>query len=241
VEKDLLSTFLMGHLPSEDRAKSPVVILYGQQQDEDVALLPQVLQADVQWRRGDFGTALQLAEVPTSSVLNMLQGMFAPRLPIGKWWRQWRGVAVVLALAIIVQLIATAVEYQSLKRDNLALRHAVEQRYRTVVPQGVISDVEKQLRQKLKALGATSVSSNFVGLMQQVGQAIASSEGTSIVSINYNDKSGSLRLNILAKDFATVEQVTSGLVAAGLTAVMESSNAQGDKVRARLRVQGGKL
>lgn len=43
-------------------------------------------------------------------------------------------------------------------------------------------------------------------------------------------------MNILAANFEAVEQVRAGINEAGLQAVMESSSAQGDKVRARLRV-----
>lgn len=43
-------------------------------------------------------------------------------------------------------------------------------------------------------------------------------------------------MNIVAADFEAVERVRSDINKAGLEAVMESSSAQGDKVRARLRV-----
>ena len=43
-------------------------------------------------------------------------------------------------------------------------------------------------------------------------------------------------LNILASDYEAVEQVRAGINKAGLEAVMENSSAQGDQVRARLRV-----
>jgi len=45
-----------------------------------------------------------------------------------------------------------------------------------------------------------------------------------------------MRMNIVAADFEAVERVRADINKAGLEAVMESSSAQGDKVRARLRV-----
>ena len=45
-----------------------------------------------------------------------------------------------------------------------------------------------------------------------------------------------MRMNILAVDFEAVERVRADINETGLEAVMESSSAQGDKVRARLRV-----
>ena len=43
-------------------------------------------------------------------------------------------------------------------------------------------------------------------------------------------------MNILASDYEAVEQIRAGINKAGLEAVMENSSAQGDRVRARLRV-----
>ena len=43
-------------------------------------------------------------------------------------------------------------------------------------------------------------------------------------------------MNIVARDYEAVEQVRAAINGAGLQAVMESSSAQGDRVRARLRV-----
>ena len=65
---------------------------------------------------------------------------------------------------------------------------------------------------------------------------IAERPGTRIASINYNDKADEMRMNILAADFEAVEQVRSAINQSGLQAVMESSSARADGVRARLRV-----
>ena len=45
-------------------------------------------------------------------------------------------------------------------------------------------------------------------------------------------------MNIVAADYTAVEQIREGINKTGLKAVMESSSAQGDRVRARIRVGG---
>ncbi|MBT3410183.1 MAG: type II secretion system protein GspL, partial [Halieaceae bacterium] len=57
-----------------------------------------------------------------------------------------------------------------------------------------------------------------------------------IVSINYNDKSGEMRLNLLAADYEAVERIRTGIAESGLQATLENSSAQGERVRARMRV-----
>lgn len=234
VERDMVGILLQSALAEGDAPDA--VVVYGRDQEADTGLLPPELQDRVQWRRGDLCAALLLSE-PDEVNLNILQGSFAPRLPFEVWWRQWRAVAAVLAAAFIIQLAATYAEYRSLAAQNLALRGAVEASYRSAVPRGAVVDAEKQLRRQLDALGGTGQGSGFVGLMEQVGGAIADLPGTSISTINYNDKGNEMRLNIVAADFEGVEILRSRINEAGLEAVMESSNTQGERVSARLRVK----
>lgn len=233
VERELVGILLQGVL--SEAAAPQAVIVYGTDQDTDTELLPQELHDRVQWRRGNLCAALLLSESADLN-LNLLQGEYAARLPLGLWWQQWRAVAAVLAAAFVLQLAAAYAEYRSLSAQNLALRSAVEESYRRAVPQGQVVDAEKQLRRQLEALGGAGQGSGFIGLMDRVGGAIAGMPGTTIASINYNDKGDEMRLNIVAADFEGVEKLRSRINEAGLNAIMESSSTQGNRVSARLRV-----
>jgi general secretion pathway protein L len=233
IESEMLPVVLAAAL--EEQEQPQALICYGRDQAADMALLPESTQDRVQWRHGNLYSALMLSET-SGSPLNLLQGKFARRLPLTRWWREWRAVAVAFGVAFALQLVATYADYLNLQRDNLALRAAVEQSYRKAYPKGAIVDAEKQLRRQLGALRGSGESSGFVSLMERAGEVIANSPGTSIATINYNDKGGEMRMNILAADFEAVERVREQINQAGLQAVMESSSAQGDQVRARLRV-----
>ena len=236
IETELLSALLSASLSTLTEPEA--VIVYGLDQEADLTLLPPVIVERVQWRRGGLSEALMLTTTATNS-LNMLQGEYAPQLPVRRWWQQWQSVAAVLAVAFGLQLAATYTEYYQLKQENLQLRQAVEQTYRSAFPKGVLNDPEKQLRRQLDLLRGDTSSSGFVALMSEVGQVIASQSGTDIVGVNYTDRGNEMRLNIVATNFETVEIIREGLNTAGLDAIMESSSAQGDGVRARLRVGGG--
>lgn len=235
VERELLPVMLCG-LQAE-QAEPAAIVVYGMDQAQDTALLPEAQRSKLQWRRGNLGAALLVAE-QSPPALNLLQGPYAARLPVSRWWREWRAVAAMLAVAFALQLAAGYLDYLNLKRDNLALRGAVESSYRKAYPRGAIVDAETQLQRQLAALRGSGQASGFVHLMEQVGQALAASPGTSLASINYNfsDRGGEMRMNIVAADFEAVERVRADINRAGLEAVMENSNAQGDRVRARLRV-----
>jgi general secretion pathway protein L len=233
IERSLVEALLLGVLRESSAPRA--VIVYGADQVADTELLPVELRDLVQWRRGTLCAALLLSETGDLN-LNLLQGDFTPRLPLGRWWRQWRAVAAVFAAACVLQLAAAYAEYRSLAAQNLALRGAVEASYRRAFPQGAVVDAEKQLRRQLKILGGTGQSSGFVSLMDRVGGAIAGMPGTLIASINYNDKGNEMRLNVIAADFEGVEKLRSRINEAGLEAIMESSSTQGTRVSARLRV-----
>jgi general secretion pathway protein L len=233
IEREMLPALLASAL--EDGTAPHAVILYGHDQAADTALLPADLQDKVQWRAGNLYSALMLGD-PGVTTLSLLQGEFAPRLPLTRWWRQWRAVAAVFAVACAVHLLATYADYRNLKSENLALRTAVQDSYRKAYPKGAMVDAEKQLRRQLDALRGSAQTSGFVSLIDRVGSVIASRPGTTIATINYSDKSDEMRMNIVAADFEAVEQMRADINNAGLQAVMESSSAQGDRVRARLRV-----
>ncbi len=234
VENAMLPTLLEAALVDKD-SRPQTVVMYGAEQQADIERLPQALRERVQWRRGDWYTALSLGGVSVAP-LNLLQGGYAPRLPLQRWWRQWRAVAAIGLLAFTVQLAASYADYRYLREQNLALRSAVQASYRQAVPRGAVVDAEKQLRRQLDALRGSSQQGGFVSLLGRVGRAVATRPDAMIASINYNDKADEMRMNITADDFEAVEQVRQAIIAAGLEAVMESSNVQGEKVRARLRV-----
>lgn len=235
VERELLPAMLAG--VQAGQPKPGAVIVYGDDQAADSALVPDDLRESVQWRRGNLYSALLLGDTAGPS-LNLLQGSFAHRLPLARWWREWRAVAAIFALAFGLQWVATYSDYRNLERENLALRSAVEASYRQVNPRGNAPKPESQLQRQLAALRGSGDASGFVHLMEQVGAVIAGNKGTTIDTINYNfsNRGGEMRMNILAADFEAVERVRADINSAGLEAVMESSSAQGDKVRARLRV-----
>ncbi|WP_116368648.1 type II secretion system protein GspL [Parahaliea mediterranea] len=212
------------------------VIVYGGDQAADCALLPEALQARVSWRRGNLCSALMLVDAPPA--LNLCQGSYAARLPLKRWWQQWRLVASVFAAVFCLQMLATWLDYRALAAENLNLRSAREASYRQANPQGAVVDPEKQLQRQLDALRGTGGGGAFVPLLDRVGRVLDGEPGASLASLNYSDRGGEMRMNIVASDYESVERIRAGINASGLSATMESSNAQGDGVRARIRVEG---
>ncbi len=233
-ERDLAGAMLAA-LP-EDSAE--VIIVYGLEQEADTVLLPEWMQSLVQWRTGNFAAALMLAEEERQP-LNLRQGDYGANLPLGDIWRQWRLVAGVFGLAFLLQVGGTYASYANLEKENLQLRQQIETAYRQAVPRGAVVDPEKQLKRQLDQLRGSGSSASFVSLMDRIGRVVNEQPGTQLASVNFSDKLGGVRLNLVTPDFRAVEAIRAGLVAEGLKATTENSNASGDVVRARLKVEEG--
>jgi len=233
-ERDLAAAMLAA-LSADDEV---TVVAYGLDQQADTALLPEWMQAKLQWRTGSFAQALMLSDEDRQP-LNLCQGDYGANLPLGQWWAQWRRVAAVFGIAFLLQMVGSYASYAGLAAQNLELRRQIQDTYRSVAPRGAVVDAEKQLKRQLEELRGGSDSVSFVSMMDQIGRVIAAQPGARLDSVNFNDKLGDVRLNIIAPDFRAVESVRSGFVKAGLKAVTENSNASGSAVRARLKVERG--
>jgi general secretion pathway protein L len=217
-------------------AEFDAVIVYGTDQQSDQELLPQSLQAKLQWRSGDFSAALMLVE-EESQPLSLNQGEYGAQLPLRRWWLQWRLVAGLFVAAFGLQLASTWTDYNNLHNRNLYLRQQIEVAYREAVPRGAVVDPEKQLQRQLDTLRGGAPGAGFVSLLDRIGRVVQAQKGSQIATINFNDKVGDVRLNLVVPDFKAVESIRNELDKAGLLAQMENSNTQGDVVRARLKVR----
>jgi type II secretion system protein L len=227
-----LAAAMLAALPEH---MADAIIVYGLDQAADTQLLPAWMRERLQWRRGNFAAALMLA-AEERQPLNLRQGDYGANLPIEHWWRQWRRVAAAFGAAFLLHVGGTYASYANLEQENLLLRQQIETAYRQVAPRGAVVDPERQLKRQLEELRGGDRSVSFVSMMERIGRVVARQRGAQIASINFNDKLGDVRINLVAPDFPSVEAIRTGLVAAGMEAVTENSNAQGERVRARLKV-----
>lgn len=233
VERELAGEMLAALAATESFA---VVVVYGTDQQVDMGLLPESLRENLQWRTGDFSAAFMLA-VQEKQVLNLCQGDYGANVPVERWWRQWRVAAALFVAAFGLQVVATYADYRNLASENLQMRQQIEATYREVNPKGKARDHVKALQQQLNNLQGGSQGGGFVSLLERIGRVVQAEQGAQLASINFTDKLGDLRLNLVVPDFRTVESIRTRLDAVGLEAQMENSNAQGDVVRARLKVR----
>ena len=231
IECDLLALLLSSAEPMPES-----LVVYGHDRELALSFIPAESHSKVQWRQGGFGAALLLTKNPVEG-LDIRQGDFAPRLPIARWWLQWRHVTAAAAAVLLIQFGADFAQFQQLNAQNIELRSAIEASYRRANPKGAVVDVEKQLDRQLQSLATVSGGVAFMPFLQRLTNALADSEGVSLTTLNYSGTAREIRLNILAPDYAMVENLRNRLAAAQLIATLESSSAAEGQVRARLRIE----
>ncbi|MEM9314813.1 MAG: type II secretion system protein GspL [Pseudomonadota bacterium] len=228
-----LVPMLLGGLVAQHTPERLVV--YGLDEAESLACLPDDLRDLAEWRRGDLSAALWLAdETPT---LDLLQGNYAPGLPYTRWWSQWRSVAALVGVALVLHIASGWLDLRRLERENESLRREIETVYRGVNPRGNLVDAERQLRQQLAGLRGGEAGSTFSAALAPLASGVAELSGVQLASLTYSQARSELRLNLLAPDFNAVEELRAGLASRGLGATLESSSRSGEAVRARLRLE----
>jgi type II secretion system protein L len=235
LEVDLLLPYLDALLAQEGSPPDAISVYV----DEGVTrpALPESLEGRAQWRRGGFAAALWLSD-EGAALPDLLQGEYAPRLPLQRWLREWRWPGIAAAVALLLQFAATGAETLRLNAENRDLRAAIETRYREAYPQGALVDPETQLRRQLEAMSGSVQSSGLTRLLEQVGGALVAESGARLSGLNYSQRGGELRLTLTARDFGSVERLREALQSAGLDVALENSSSAGDGVRARLRIGG---
>ena len=232
IDSELFRPFL--EVLSKESPPSRMVV-YGQDETVERKSLGFLEDVSLEWRRGGLGEAMLLSD-DSQTMLDLRQGAYAPQLPFDRWWSLWRSVAAILVVALGAHLIAGWLDYRRLERENLALRTEIEAVYREVNPRGAVSNAERQLSNQLAGLRGGQSSASFTAMLAPLATQLSAIEDAALASINYSERSGELRVNVIAGTFVDVEKLRSGLVAAGFDAKLENSSRSGDGVRARLTI-----
>ncbi|ACE82842.1 type II secretion system protein GspL [Cellvibrio japonicus] len=195
-------------------------------------LLPSMLQGQIasqqiadEWAL-DFGT----------NTIDLCQADFSQRLPVERWWKLWKSVAIFAGVCLLVYFSTALFEIRKLGKENLAIRQDIEAAARLAIPQGRIVDAEKQLTGLLRQMEPAQASGSVMTLLAKTLPQIAALSSVQIKGVAYSSETGELNINIQADSFSTFETLSSNIQAQGLAAELLSANVQGNVQTARLKV-----
>ncbi len=171
---------------------------------------------------------------PTS--LNLLQGVYSRREQLGKLWRPWRPVLVLLALWVITQFGLKLYQHNTFGTEHERLRAEVNQIYLNTFPDAKrVVDARVQMEQRLAALrGGGGQSAGFMELMAALGDSQVANSGVELRRVAYKD--GELNVALTIGDLQRLEQYKNQLVSGGLSVEIQSATARNDRVEAQLHI-----
>lgn len=146
-----------------------------------------------------------------AEIINLLQGGHGPRAQGSRWLRPWRPAAALALAWLSVQGFDLSYEHWSLRREQIALRAAMEQVFQSAVPGATrIVNPRAQLETRLRELRPASVAGGaFLDLLQRGGQALSGFTEVLLRGINYRD--GQLDLNLEGGSPAALDQLRQNL------------------------------
>lgn len=200
--------------------------------------LPSALQHLVQEQLHDYAQSWQQQFSRTANVWNLLQGKFVRSREWLQTLKPWRWLAAALALACVLQTVLLFVDYRAEKQRNLALRQQMDTVFRKAFPQGQIVDHRRQMERLLNGLRGSGSNQAFIARLEKIGRVLDKHKVDMLNALNYENDKSEVRLDMLVANYDQLQSVINDLKALNFDVEIQNSNAQGEQLRARVRVSG---
>ncbi|MFT6220710.1 MAG: general secretion pathway protein L [Candidatus Endobugula sp.] len=175
------------------------------------------------------------------NAIDFCTGIYAPKKNDSTQATSWKLIGGLSLFSILLFLSVNFFEIYIIQQKTSVTMKATEASYRQVVPEGVVRDPVRKLREMLEKLtGGDGQPSEVVRLLSHVAPVIQKLD-IDLLTINYSHKEKILRLSVQASSFNMVEKLRTDIEEKGLTAELLNSNAVDNKFQARLRISMGQF
>lgn len=172
--------------------------------------------------------------------LDLLQGDFKQQNSLQEHWRQWRLATYLAAACLLLGLTQQIMSYVKLRHQAMALDAQVVQIYTQAngAPPPGSTDAFSAMKSRLAALQGGNSADSMLALLDALGTGLNGNTAIQITGINY--QGGTLQAQLQAGDIAALDALKGTLnKQAGITANLDSVNASGSQVTARIVLNGG--
>jgi general secretion pathway protein L len=170
--------------------------------------------------------------------LNLLQDEFFIKPKVSEVNRLWRIAATLVVAIIAVQLCQSFLRYQQLSKQYTQVHEEVLTLYTQVFPDATqTSNAKAQLEQALAGKGGARADNPLFAYLQDIATPLLNTEGITLQQLTFQNNE--MRLQIIAKDFATLSQLESALGMVGLSVKQEGASLEENQVSAQLHISRG--
>ncbi len=180
-----------------------------------------------------------IGQPPTSfeqaNQLNFCTGQYGKKLPLDKWWKEAKPIAMLAAAAVVVFFVASFADIYLMKQQQAGYKEEMLAAFREAVPGGAATDPVRRLKTMLGSGSDSDEPSEVVHLLSKVAPVLDKLK-INLTTLNYSNREQALRINIQAESFQNVEEFRQQLGQQGVNAELQSSNAAQDGFQARLKI-----
>lgn len=168
---------------------------------------------------------------------NFLQGQFARNSEWLLSLKPWRWFAATLGLALTFHTVLLYSDFRYEKQRSVELRQQLDAELRKAIPQGQIVDHRRQIDRLLSALRGGGSQQQFIEQLEKVGGILAKHKVSQLNALNYEQDKSEVRLDMLVDSYDQLQTMIDDLRALNLEVEIQNSNAQGEQLRARVRIK----
>lgn len=180
-----------------------------------------------------------LAQTTAGVALNLMQGMATGGDPMRTLWSKYRVAAILIAVILGVQMMATVADWWRLKHEAETLRTQMADIFRQNFPGAVVVDPVLQMDRQLKALrnrSGLATPGDFLVLLSQFAGSMAGHSDLQVQSLQYRNQDLSIELQ--ATNPAAVNAVLASLRAKPVRVETPVVTPAGNGTHVKLRLQG---
>lgn len=171
---------------------------------------------------------------------NLIQGAYAPKTNIERYWQPWRAAAVLLAVLVTVLLGVKAGDNIMLGREEARLDADMRAVFERAMPgaRALEGQLRFQMERSLADLrGGGDGGSDFLETLQILAKALSTTSNTELENMVHQNRIMSIKLN--APSVETLDKIKQAVGDAGLKAEISSAEPSDNGVDGRMRLSPG--
>jgi len=177
---------------------------------------------------------LMAAQTVNLHGVNLLQGAYAARSPLGTTFKQWRLPAALAAAALLAFVLNHAAALWQLSRTEKQLDAQIAEVFSQALPGQPLVDPRAQMQ---GALGSGGASGTLLPALSHLAKAVAQSPGGHVESMSY--RGDALDLRLVAPTVEALDSIKQAMGREGSNVELQSATPRGKEVEGRMQIKLG--